>query len=159
MSSLRCSRKKLTGSRLATEPRTAPARTVLAAAALLVLAGCSPSAEEQSNRVAQAAPKEKPPHCFFKDSETKGWALKVAEGMAVVTGRAYRSDARYKAVLLEPKIVGRVAEIRPSIANNDTGFAAEGNWWDVKAEVPAAGLERVEIRCGSKLVASLPVAG
>ena len=158
MSSPRCSRKKRTGSRLATEPTAAPARSAIAAAALLVLASCSPGADEQSNRTAQAAPKEKPPHCFFKDSETERWALKMADGKAVVTGRAYRSDARYKAVLLEPKIVGRVAEIRPSIANNDTGFAAEGNWWDVKSEVPAAGLERVEIRCGSKLVAALPVA-
>ena len=159
MSSPRCSRKKRTGSRLATEPKAAPASTALAAAALLALAACSPGADEPSNGAAQAAPKEKPPHCFFKDSETEGWALKVADGKAVVTGRAYRSDARYKAVLLEPKIVGRVAEIRPSITNNDTGFAAEGNWWDLKGEVPTAGLERVEIRCGSKLVASLPVAG
>jgi hypothetical protein len=131
---------------------------LFAAAALALLAGCSPSADEQANRAVEA-PKEKPPHCFFKDSETAGWALKVADGKAVVTGRAFRSDSRYKAVLLEPKIVGRVAEIRPSIANNDTGFAAEGNWWDLKAEIPAEGIEAVEVRCGKKLVASLPLAG
>ena len=138
----------------------APARSAFAAAAgLLLLAGCSPAADEQANQAAVEAPKEKPPHCFFKDSETEGWALKVADAKAVVTGRAFRSDSRYKAVLLAPRIVGRVAEIRPSIASNDTGFAAEGNWWDLKAEVPAAGIDAVEIRCGAKLVASLPVAG
>ena len=105
------------------------------------------------------APKERPPHCFFKDSELAGWALEVADGKAVVTGRAFRSDPRYKAVLLEPRVAGSVAEVRPSIANNDTGFAAEGNWWDLKAELPADGLVKVEIRCGEKLVASLPVSG
>lgn len=157
-SSRRCSRRNRTGSQLATEPTAAAARAVLAAAALL-LASCSPAADEQANRAAAAPAREKSPHCFFKDTETEGWAVKVADGKAVVTGRAFRSDSRYKAVLLEPKVVGKVAEIRPSITNNDTGFAAEGNWWDLKSEVAAAGLDAVEIRCGSKLVASLPLAG
>ena len=134
-------------------------RLVTALGAALLFAGCSEQPAEAPAANQAAAPKEKPPHCFFKDSETEGWAVQVADGKAVVTGRAFRSDPRYKGVLLEPKIVGRVAEIRPSIANNDTGFAAEGNWWDLKAEVPTAGIEAVEIRCGSKLVASLPVTG
>ena len=129
---------------------------IFAAAALTLLAGCSPAAEEQANQPAAQTPKEKPPHCFFKDSETKDWAVKVTGDTAVVTGRAFRSDARYKAVLLEPKVVGPVAEVRPSIAVNDTGFASEDNWWDLKSEVPE-GVETVEVRCGSKLIASLPV--
>ena len=134
-------------------------RVLCAGLALALLAGCSPAAEEQSNQPVAQTPSERPPHCFFKDSETERWALKVADGKAVVTGRAFRSDPRYKAVLLEPKIVGRTAEIRPSIAVNDTGFAAVGNWWDVKGEVPAQGIDTVEVRCGPKLIASLPVTG
>ena len=133
--------------------------TAFAAAALALLAACSPAGEEQANQPVAQAPREKPPHCFFKDSETKGWALRVAGAKALVTGQAFRSDARYKAVLGEPKIAGRVAEVRPSIAINDTGFAADGNWWDLKSEVPAAGIDTIEVRCGSKLIASLPVAG
>lgn len=132
---------------------------ILAGAALALSAGCSPSGEEQTaNQVAAQPKKERPPHCFFKDSETKSWTLKIDGDDAVVTGRGYRSDARYKAVLLEPKIVGRVAEIRPSIAINDTGFATEDNWWDLKATVPAATIDTVEVRCGSKVVATLAVA-
>lgn len=133
-------------------------RFVMGVVAALLFAGCSDQPAE-APPASEAAAKERPPHCFFKDSDTGGWALKVANGSAVVTGRAYRSDPRYKAVLLGPKIVGRVAEIRPSITNNDTGFAAEGNWWDLKAEVPAEAVDTVEVRCGSKLVASLPVTG
>jgi hypothetical protein len=101
----------------------------------------------------------KAPHCFFKDSESKDWAVRVEGGQAVVSGRAFRSDARYKAVLLEPEVEGAVAVVRPSIATNDTGFASEGNWWDVTASIPAAGLDKVEVRCGKKLVASLAPAG
>ena len=128
--------------------------------AALLATGCSSqSAEDQAANLAAAKPKaEKAPHCFFKDSETKDWAVKVAGESAVVTGRAFRSDARYKAVLLEPKIIGRIAEIRPSIAINDTGFATEDNWWDLKASTPAAAIDAVEVRCGKALVASLPLA-
>ena len=144
---------------MATRAARGSRRALATAFTLVLLSGCSPAAEEQARAPAAEAPKERPPHCFFKDAETEGWALKVADGKAVVTGRAFRSDPRYKAVLLEPKVAGSVAEIRPSITNNDTGFAAEGNWWDLKAEIPAAGLELVEVRCGGKLVASLPVSG
>ena len=144
---------------MATEAVPGPGKALSAAFALALISGCSPAADEKANQAAATPPREKPPHCFFKDSETEGWALKVADDKAVVTGRAFRSDSRYKAVLLEPKIVGRVAEIRPSITNNDTGFAAEDNWWDLKSEVPAGGIDAVEVRCGSKLIATLPVAG
>ncbi|MEO7654985.1 MAG: hypothetical protein ABIS23_04790 [Sphingomicrobium sp.] len=125
--------------------------------AVLLVAGCSKEAAEE--QVAAEPKKERPPHCFFKDADTKGWALKIAGDQAVVTGRGFRSDARYKVVLLEPKIIGRVAEIRPSIALNDTGFATEDNWWALEAKVPAAAIDTIEVRCGSKLVASLPLTG
>ncbi len=127
--------------------------TVIAVIAAVLATGCSKEAADQ--QVVAHPKKEKPPHCFFKPAETKGWALKVVGGEAVVSGRAYRSDARYKAVLLEPKVDGRVAEIRPSIAVNDTGFATEDNWWDLTAKVPAAAIDTIEVRCGSTLVASL----
>jgi hypothetical protein len=134
-------------------------RRVVFAAFAALIAGCSPSGEDQAANQAAAQPTpEKPPHCFFKDSETKGWAVRVEGDQAVVTGRAFRSDARYKAILLDPKVGGAIAVVRPSITTNDTGFAAEGNWWDLNTTVPTAGIESVEIRCGKALVASLPLA-
>ncbi len=134
-------------------------RPVIFAAIAALIAGCSPSGEDQAaNEAAAQPPPEKPPHCFFKDSETKDWAVRVEGDRAVVTGRGFRSDARYKAILLDPKVAGGVAVVRPSITTNDTGFAAEGNWWDLKTAVPTAGIESVEIRCGKALVASLPLA-
>lgn len=127
--------------------------------AAMLVAACSDQPGEQAASNQAAAPEPvKAPHCFFKDSETKDWAARVQGGQAVVTGRAFRSDARYKAVLLEPEIEGTVAVVRPSIATNDTGFASEGNWWDVTASIPAAGLDKVEVRCGKKVVASLALA-
>ena len=131
-------------------------RFVISLGVALLAAGCSeqPAAENAAANQAAAAP-EKVPHCFFKDSETKEWAARVQGDQVVVTGRVFRSDARYKAVLLEPKVDGAVAVVRPSMTSNDTGFAAEGNWWDVEATIPAAGLQKVEVRCGKKLVASL----
>lgn len=130
-------------------------RTIGAALAAM-LAGCGQSQEAAP----QPPPKpkaEKAPHCFFKDAEAKDWKLALEGDQAVVTGRAFRSDARYKTVLLDPKIDGRVAVVRPSIANNDTGYAAEGNWWELKASIPAAAIDTVEVRCGKKLLATLPV--
>ena len=125
-------------------------------AAAMLVAACSEQPAEQPTANQAAAPEPaKVPHCFFKDSETKDWAAKVQGANAVVTGRAFRSDARYKAVLLEPEVEGAVAVVRPSIAMNDTGFASEGNWWDVTASIPAQGLDKVEVRCGKKVVATL----
>ena len=133
-------------------------RLVVCLSAAMLAAGCSEQSAEEQVANGVAVPKaEKAPHCFFKDSETKDWAVVAAGDSAVVTGRGFRSDPRYKVVLLETKIVGRTAEIRPSISLNDTGFAAEENWWDLKASVPAAEIETIEVRCGKKLVASLPL--
>ncbi|MEO7603329.1 MAG: hypothetical protein ABIS39_08780 [Sphingomicrobium sp.] len=133
--------------------------TVICLIAAMLTTGClNQAAEDAAANQAVVKPKaEKAPHCFFKDEETKDWAVKIAGDSAVVTGRAFRSDARYKAVLLEPKIAGRTAEIRPSISTNDTGFATEDNWWDLKVSIPAAAIDMVEVRCGKKVVASLPL--
>ena len=130
-------------------------RLLIGWAAALMVAGCSEQAADNAVANQAAAPPEKVPHCFFKDSDTKEWAAKAQGEQVVVTGRVFRSDARYKAILLEPKVDGAVAVVRPSMTSNDTGFAADGNWWDVEARIPAAGLQKVEVRCGKKLVASL----
>ena len=128
-------------------------------AAAMLVAACSEQPAGQPAAKQAAAPEPaKAPHCFFKDSETKDWSARVQGDQAVVTGRAVRSDARYKAVLLEPEVEGAIAVVRPSIATNDTGFAADGNWWDVTASIPAKGLETIEVRCGKKVVASLALA-
>jgi hypothetical protein len=131
--------------------------TCLAAAALVAACSEQPAEEAAANQAAVPAP-AKTPHCFFKDSETKDWAARVQGDTVVVSGRAFRSDARYKADLLEPEVDGAVAVVRPTIVTNDTGFASEGNWWDVSAEIPAEGLQSVEVRCGKKVVASLALA-
>jgi len=130
-------------------------RLVLSLGLALLAAGCSEQPAENGTANQAAAAPEKVPHCFFKDSETKEWAAKAEGEQVVVTGRVFRADARYKAILLEPKVEGAVAVVRPLMTTNDTGFAADGNWWDVEARIPAAGLEKVEVRCGKKVVASL----
>ena len=130
-------------------------RLLIGLGAALFAVGCSDQPAEAPAANQAAARPEKVPHCFFKDSETKYWAVKVQGAEAVVTGRGFRSDARYKVVLLEPKIDGAVAVVRPSISTNDTGFAADGNWWDLEAPLPAQGLAKVEVRCGKKVIASL----
>ena len=131
-------------------------RLIICFGAALAVAACSEQAAEQPAANEAAAPKaEKVPHCFFKESETKDWAVKRQGANAMVTGRAYRSDSRYKAVLLEPEVKGTVAVVRPSIVINDTGYGAPGDTWDVSATIPAQGLEKVEVRCGKTLVTSL----
>jgi len=117
------------------------------------LAGCSKEAAPPPPK-----PKaEKPPHCFFKDEEAKDWKIATKGDQLVVTGRAYRSDPRYKTIFLEPKVEGGVAVLRPSIAVNDTGFATSDDWWDMEAILPSGAIETVEIRCGKKLLATLQV--
>jgi hypothetical protein len=125
------------------------------------LAGCGQSADEQAANQAAAAPKEKTPYCFFKDEEAKGWAASTdKDGNVVVSGKLYREDARYKALLDKPKVTGATAEVWPTVGQNDTGFAAEGNWWNVKLAIPgSAAVTKVNVRCGAKTFASLDVTG
>jgi len=135
---------------------------VLAAAGL---ASCGPSADEEAanqaaaQNAAAAAAKSQAPYCFFKDSETKGWAASTdAAGNVVVKGKAYREDSRYKAVLGPPVVSGTSAEVRPTITDNHTGFAASGDWWDVAATIPnSAGVDTVTVKCGAKTLATLTV--
>ena len=130
----------------------------LAAGTAAFLAACGQG--DTAKPAAPAQPKKKVGYCFFKDPETKGWAAsRGKDGNIVVKGKAYRSDARYKAVLNPATLTGASAEITPTIVLNDTGFAADGNWWDVKATIPnSAGVDTVKVICGAKTFAELKVA-
>jgi hypothetical protein len=97
------------------------------------------------------------PHCFFKATDAKDIKLAVKDDLLIVSGRFYRSDGRYKADFLKPEVDGGVAVLRPTITVNDTGFSAPDNWWDIKASIPAAGIKRVEVRCGKSVLATLQV--
>ncbi len=128
-----------------------------------VLAGCGQSNDRTvSNQAsANAAPKkERPPYCFFKDSETKAWAAsRDTQGNIVVKGKAYREDSRYQAQIGKMDVNGTTATVWPTIAPNMTGYGARDNWWDVKATVPnSSGVDTVSVRCGEKTLADLKVA-
>lgn len=132
---------------------------VLAAA---FVAGCNQAADNAAANVTNtaAAQKPKPKYCFFKDNETKEWsASRDKDGNIVVKGKAYRSDPRYKALLNPPTVTGTRAEIAPTIAQNDTGYGAPENWWDVTAAIPdSAAVDTVKVICGAKTLAELKVA-
>jgi hypothetical protein len=127
------------------------------------LAACGQSADNSVGNTAAVntavAEKPKPAYCFFKDSETKGWAAKRGkDGNISVTGKVYREDSRYKAVLNPATVSGTTAEIAPTITVNDTAYGAPDNWWDVKATIPnSAGVDTVNVTCGAKTVAELKV--
>lgn len=126
------------------------------------LGACSQSANETANQGAAnsvAAEAPKPAYCFFKDSETKGWAAKVDKnGNVVVSGKAYREDSRYKALLSPATVNGSMAEVAPTIGQNDTGFGAPDNWWSVSETIPdSQTVETVAVKCGDKVLASLAV--
>lgn len=136
--------------------------TILIGAAA-ALAGCGQASDNgNANEMAgnSAAPAPKPAaYCFFKDSETKDWKAAVDKsGNVIVSGKAYREDSRYKAILSPATVSGAMADIAPTIAQNDTGFAAPGNWWDVSQTIPnSQAVETVKVRCGDETIASLSV--
>ena len=137
--------------------------SILLAGAAAMLSACGQSnANEAANQAAAnaAQPKKKAAYCFFKDSETKGWAAsRGKDGNIIVKGKAYREDSRYRAVLGEPVVTGTMAEIAPTIVQNDTGYGAPGNWWDVTATIPkSASIDTVDVKCGGSTLAELKVA-
>jgi len=70
--------------------------------------------------------------------------------------KAYREDARYKATLAPATISGTIAEVTPSITQNDTGFAAPENWWDVSETIPnSQAIDTVTVKCGDATVATI----
>jgi len=126
-----------------------------------MLAGCGQSeGDAPANQAAKAPPKKKAAYCFFKDAETKAWAAsRDKEGNIVVKGKVYRSDPRYKALLGSATVSGSTAEIAPTIAQNDTGYAAPENWWEVTATIPdSVAVDRVKVACGARTLAQLTVA-
>jgi hypothetical protein len=138
---------------------------MILAGAAVVLSGCGQSndneaANQAAANAAQPKKKKKAAYCFFKDSETKGWAAsRTKDGNIVVKGKAYREDSRYKAVLGEPEVTGTTAEIAPTIVQNDTGYAAPENWWEMTATIPnSTAVDTVEVKCGDQAVAELKVA-
>ncbi|MFL6785845.1 MAG: hypothetical protein ACJ8E0_06215 [Sphingomicrobium sp.] len=129
---------------------------LLGAAAAVASCGQSNQSSASNEAAANAAqPKKKPAYCFFKEAETKDWAAsRDRDGNVTVTGKVFRSDPRYKALLQPPVISGSSAEISPTITTNDTGYAAPENWWDVKAVIPdSAAIETVEVSCGARSLA------
>jgi hypothetical protein len=135
-------------------------KSFLIVAAAAALTACGQSGDTSKQAAAPAQPKKKPPHCFFKDTETKAWSAKRdKDGNIVVKGKAYRSDSRYKAVLNPATVTGTSAELTPTIVQNDTGYGAEGDWWDVGATIPdSATVDNVKVTCGAKTFAELKVA-
>jgi len=131
--------------------------------ALAGLAACGQSSDEAANqaavKAAAAAKKPKPAYCFFKDPDTKAWkASRDKAGNVVVHGKAFRLDPRYKAVLQPAVVSGAKAEVSPTVAVNDTGFASPDNWWDVTQTIPASGaVDTVTVKCGSRALAELTV--
>ena len=99
----------------------------------------------------------KPAYCFFKDSETKDWKGKVDKsGNVVITGKAYREDPRYKAILSPATVNGTTADIAPTIGVNDTGYASPENWWPVTATIPnSQSVETVDVKCGDKTLKTI----
>jgi len=137
-------------------------KSIVIAGAAAALASCGQSSETASNNPAAnaaAAEAPKPAYCFFKDSETKGWTAKLDKsGNVVVSGKAYREDSRYKALLSPATVSGSTAEVAPTIAPNDTGFGAPENWWSVSETIPnSQTVTAVTVKCGDETLASLSV--
>jgi len=134
---------------------------ILLGAAAGLGACCSKGENTASNAAAgNSATTAKPAaYCFFKDTETKEWKLKVdKDGNVVVTGKALAEDARYKAVMAPATVSGASAEVAPTITTNDTGFAAPGNWWALSETIPnSQALMSVTVKCGDETLASLTV--
>ena len=133
--------------------------SIILIGAAAALAGCGQSSDNSASNNIAAASKPPPAYCFFKDSETKGWAAKADKtGNVVVTGKAYREDSRYKAFLAPATVSGTTAEVAPTIGPNDTGFGAPGNWWAVTETIRAShGVQTVVVKCGDETLAKLEV--
>lgn len=136
-------------------------RTLLIAACVaLMLDGCGQSGDKATTNQAAAKPeKKRPAYCFFKDSETRGWAAsRGKDGNIKVKGKAYRQDSRYRAILGPPEVSGTTATIAPTITPNMTAYGAEDDWWDVTATIPnSSAVDTVNVTCGAKTLATLAV--
>ena len=136
---------------------------IILAGSAAALAACGQSSDEgaaanESNVTAEAE-KPKPAYCFFKDDETKGWTAKADKsGNVVVSGKAYREDSRYKALLSPATVNGSTAEVSPTIGQNDTRFGAPDDWWPLSETIPnSQAVGTVTVKCGDKVLATLAV--
>ena len=131
--------------------------------AAAALAGCGRSADNgtTNNAVTNSAAAEapRPAYCFFKDSETKDWKAKLDKsGNVVVSGKAYRQDSRYKALLSPATVSGTNAEVAPTITQNDGPFGAPDDWWDVSETIPnSQAVVTVTVKCGDETLATITV--
>lgn len=138
-------------------------KSIILVGVVAALGACGQSSENAAtnNSAANAAAAEtpRPAYCFFKDKETKDWAAKAGkDGNVLVTGKAYREDARYKATLGTATVSGTTAEIAPTVTINDTGFAAPDDWWKVSATIPnSQAVSSVTVKCGDKTLATLTI--
>ena len=125
----------------------------------LMLAGCGQSSDNLEASQQAPQPKKKPAYCFFKSEELKGWTVSRDKDKNItLKGQAHVKDPRYIAVLGPPSVNGKNAEIAPSMSQNDTGYGAVDDWWDLSTTIPnSAGLNRVIVRCGNKAIATLEV--
>jgi hypothetical protein len=130
---------------------------LLGVAGLVTACGRSNNSPDSSQAAAQ--PEKKPTYCFFKDEEMKDWAaIRDKDGNITVKGKAHVKDPRYKAVLGAPVITGTSAELSPSIGQNDTGFGAPDDIWELSAALPnSAAVTIVTVTCGGKTAARLEV--
>lgn len=135
---------------------------IMLAAAGVAACGQSPDNAAANNgqaNMSASQPPKRAAYCFFKDSETKDWTAKAdKDGNVVVSGKAYRQDSRYKALLSPATVSGSTAEVAPTITQNDTGFAAPDDWWAVTETIPAsAAVTTVTVTCGDRTLATLSV--
>ena len=131
---------------------------VLSAAGVVTACGSSTDNAPQANQ-ARAQPKKAPAYCFFKEDELKGWTAKRGKDSNIsVKGKAHVKDPRYKAVLNPATVSGTSAELTPTIGQNDTGYGAVDDTWDLGATIPnSGGVTTVIVTCGDRTVASLNV--
>ncbi|MBV9463289.1 MAG: hypothetical protein JO317_03575, partial [Verrucomicrobiae bacterium] len=126
-----------------------------------VLTACGQSTDNGSERANQPAaqPKKAAAYCFFKEDELKGWTAKRGkDGNIGVKGKAHVKDPRYKAVLNPATVSGTSAELTPTIGQNDTGYGAVDDTWDLSATIPnSAAVTTVTVTCGDKTIANLNV--
>ncbi len=127
------------------------------------LSACGQGGDQAANQAA-AAPKQRKDALLLLQGrrQFKAWAAKRGkDGNIVVSGKLYRSDGRYMAVLGEPRIKGTTAEYWPTVSTNTTGFSMPDGWWELSATVPnSAAIDTVAVKCGKKTFAAinLPVA-
>lgn len=123
------------------------------------LTACGRSNGNPEARQAAAQQQKKPAYCFFKDEEMKDWAAtRDKDGNITIKGKAHVKDPRYKAVLGAPTITGTSAELSPSITQNDTGYGAPDDTWELTAALPnSAAITIVTVTCGGKTAARLQV--